>query len=237
MDSLPVHRQVLNHCIEALYSTFATYSLSANFGDCPQWLRPETVEAIRTKPLRELTAADLNTYVDHVWYCGTESDYMHLLPRILELFATSNLYVTPDMLFLDLASDKWSEAEQAAIRAYVVALWDAFLNDYTFELSADEFLCGVTRMFPDLSVFLDPWDAQESVSSLRQLAAFAHDVSYAYCWKSRPAQLQQVTTWLLRPQIIERLEAAAFAYEAEPFADEFFGAVDVLNNWKSQIQG
>jgi hypothetical protein len=225
----------LTTIIETLYAIFAPYPLTDAFGDC-SWLKAETVQAIRSKPLRSLDASDLEVYVDHVWYCGGEPNYRHFLPRILDLFASGHLILfSVEMLLYDLASDKWSDAEHDAIHAYLLALWDAMLASIDFITGADELLCGLSCHFPDLSIFLDDWDTNHAVDSLRQLAAFAADAGYCFAWNRHPTQLHQVTAWLLRPHTTTRLESALDQYANAPFAEEFLDAIIALNNWRANF--
>ena len=236
MNAKPGDLQDLAEVLESCYRTFSSYSLSMNFGKCV-WLSPEIVHAIRVKPLGKLEAIDLNIYANHASSCGNRNDFNYLLPRILELFSTGNLEIIPEMLSLNLANSGWTTGEREIIDSYLLALWNALVNTFPFFLGPDEYLCSLAMIYPDLSLFLNLWDSNQSLPSLRQLAEFAASAGYCPSWQGHPNQLNQVTEWLLRPELIAVLEDAAGQFASAALAEEFLEAAVALHNWKANFMG
>jgi hypothetical protein len=234
MNAKPGDLQDLAQVIASLYRSFASYSLSANFGD-GAWLSAEAIQAIRVKPLRELKAIDLDIYANHATSCGNWDDFKYLLPRILELFSAGSLDIIPEMLFLNLADDGWTGVEHEIIDSYLLALWNVLINSFPFFLGPDEYLCSLALIYPDLSLFLNFWDSNHTLPSLRQLAQFATEASYCPSWQTRPIQLKQVTAWLLRPELIQTLEDAVEQYGSDAFVDEFLAASEAIQTWKANF--
>src|SRR5688572_11844593 len=88
-DLLPGRRQALAEAIEALYVAFGRYTLHHPVVGCPCCTSAEDDRLVRSKPLRRLTAADLERFAfNAVSTLGTVGDFKHFLPRLLELAAT-----------------------------------------------------------------------------------------------------------------------------------------------------
>jgi hypothetical protein len=223
----------LQTTIDNLYTVFAPYrSLSSRFGDC-DWLPESAVTVLRRKSLRELIPSDLDVYVNHLWMCGDENDFMHFLPRLAELFIAGELVITAEMFFPNLRYDKWAENERKAVDTFLRESWLALLGAFPFPFEPDEFLCGLAQVMTDLTPLLVVWDQQETLSSLRQLCLFIQHATYCSEWGQHPRQKQQVIDWLFRPQTMERLNQAASAYQNQPFYVEFLEAAETLAHWIS----
>jgi hypothetical protein len=223
--------------IQKLYDVFTSYSLGEKFGNC-DWLQKEAIQTIKLKPLRTLTSQDVSSYVSHAWSCGSESDFKYLLPRILELFALGELEdtVTPDLFLGSLPHNSWPKDEREVIDAFLIEVWASLMNTFPFPYEPDEFLCGLAQIYPDLKKFLDFWQGNISQPALRQLALFVAHATYCGSWEQRPAQKQQITTWLLSPSVIKMLEKGSVAFKDQPFNAELLEAINIIKQWQNAFK-
>lgn len=162
----------LAHAIDALYATFAAVSKPAIIDGCECCWDAAQAEAILASPLRALTADCLSEYAASVFLTvGDVADFRYLLPRILEIGATTG-FSWPDTEVL-LGKLKlagwvdWSEHEQAAIQALLDAWFEKVLSEKPCECAdriwwheGDSLLCGLAGagldLDPYLSRLLDP---------------------------------------------------------------------------------
>ena len=68
---------------------------------------------------------------------------------------------------------KWTLQEQNAIEEYLMAWWKYILASDSKTVYADECLTGIAQIMDDMKPFLRVWERDQSISALRQLAAFA----------------------------------------------------------------
>ena len=116
--------------VERVYAVFRRYPLGKVDG-CPCCVDPEEVAALRARGLGDHDERTLGRYYRKsmsTW--GTEEDFKHFLPRILELLVTK----APDFAIeigLDSLPHKlvqagwrqWPEEERAAVREVLLGAW------------------------------------------------------------------------------------------------------------------
>ena len=120
--------QQLNDIIINLYACFASYTVEHPIAGSPISVRPEWQKKLGEKPLRELDAEILDIYVmkaTSTW--GTEHDFKHFLPRLLELIAQNKLLFW-DMVFRNFASSKPPYEEQKIFEDYLFIIWKYLLS-------------------------------------------------------------------------------------------------------------
>ena len=129
---------MLRAAIEHLYATFSGYRVTDYEALCIFDFGPteEELESV-SAPLREVPLAVVRSmeFYDPSWESwGTEAEVKHFLPRILELVADDPgiLWGSAFSLFkykLHGALTGWSEAEAAALRAWIEATLDHHLAE------------------------------------------------------------------------------------------------------------
>lgn len=129
-----LHGIELSRAVEALYDRFEAYPLRDPIDACPHCQLDAAERQLHSRPLRELTWADLRAYCPKaITSFGDVSDFKHFLPRILELYVTDHRGA-PSCLFvmfgkLDQAEwMNWPTEESSAVRA-LVEIWKRVLTD------------------------------------------------------------------------------------------------------------
>ena len=228
------HREAqLKDTIENLYKVFAAYPLPSRINSCPCCLTDADNQRLLRTPLRELTSEGLREYADSVlltW--GTECEFKHFLPRVLECLAMDDRCLLCTETFVGRLGEyhgawrTWPTSEQAALTAFFAAWWRAILvfpcgsrrND------PETFLCAVSFIYDDLSPFLDVWAADDNFVAAQQLAELLHGqgnhilmkgkLENAF-WGGESKQMRQVIAWLATPSVHDLLENAFFRLTGE----------------------
>ena len=199
-------KQALAEAIEGLYATFSGYPLAQRIEGCPCCVSDEDESSLHRKPLRELTAEDTRRYATKAlttW--GTESDFKHFLPHLLELVTEEDSIaceVDLEVLFGKLHYAKWNawpEQERAAVRRYLMALWLFVLSVPMEAVAIDEYLCAIGQAEEDLSSCLDAWQNLQADIAINYLIEFVASEDSLHkgrltnaFWQGRREQMSQV---------------------------------------------
>ena len=159
----------LPDALSALYDTFSGVPKPSAVPGCPCCQDQAKLCVLVKKPLRELTADELCDYGCSVFLtAGSEADFHYLLPRLLEVGATTpGWWPSPEVLLgkLKLAGWKaWPVPERRAVQTVLDAWYDTLFalsadieqsgwSDFASEF--DEFVCGVGRAGADVGPYLD----------------------------------------------------------------------------------
>jgi hypothetical protein len=238
----PAPRQKLAEAIENLYATFSEFRLGGPMDGHPP-LPPAKEERLQTIPLRHLTPDDLDQYAFRaLTTVGTEEQFKHFLPRLLEITAYEGSvgYVDIQIVLGKLEYAHWtfwSVQERQAIERYLWALWESVLAQFPSEPDIEALLCGIGRVVDDLTPFLNVWLRGAESSAISHLHGFIeanlrgllkkHRITNAFCDEREP-QMMQVVNWLAQPALTERLEQMFFEYSQEPIAEQLSQLVEYL---------
>ncbi len=225
-----VEANSLRDAIERLYVVFQRYRLEENPSGAPS-VNEEDHAMIRSRSLRELTLHELHRYAFKAmttW--GTEDDFKHLLPRLLELLAQHGNDLNDVEVVLGKLSYarwlSWPGEEILAICSYMMALWQAVLYVNAAPLSADECLCSINRTGTDIEPYLACWNIAESKSAAAHFAEFVRwhtphwrrkgvrarwNLAEGW-WGESPVGAAQVKSWLLDSKRLDELETAFFRF-------------------------
>lgn len=237
----------LASAVESLYAAFQGYPLHSSTNPCICCHNPNDERQLHTKPLRRLSAEDLYLYtMDAVLVWGGRDDFRHFLPRIFEVVVSSDDYVFVDreIVFSKLFHAEWHiwpEIERDAVRRFLFALWRAVMettpgND---PYGADElasWLCAIAQAEADLSAYLGEWMQPSSASANWNLAAAITRAGLSSAtgrhanafWQGHDDQLRQVSEWLNRHEVRQKLEGAIETFIEEPFSEELYSALLML---------
>lgn len=127
---------------------------------CPCCIDRKTAGLGHSKPLRELTSAELGPYAASVFLTvGAELDFRYFLPRILELSAReAGWYPTPEIVLgkLELARwQTWPEKDRGAVQDFIEAWWERLLSEEDDAGQLDGVICGIARSGLDIDPFLE----------------------------------------------------------------------------------
>jgi hypothetical protein len=160
---------LLIEAVEKLYQVFSTYPLNLEMDHCPHCVFFEDIERITNRPLRELSAQDLEEYSRKAmttW--GDNRDFRHFLPRLFELLPhPSEALLDPETIFGKLNYGEWSEwpeEERKAIIEYCDKLWRYVLSSRGPIDPVEDYLRGIAQVIDDLEPYLIYW--QESIQKL-----------------------------------------------------------------------
>lgn len=212
----------MSDVIEVLYEVFRPYRLRTAIDGCLHCVTAGMSEELLSTPLRQLTAKQLSSFsLKAMTTWGTQQDFKHFLPRLLEL-----AYIDPleldwlEAFFgkLEMASwREWPASERMAIEEYLQQWWSTVLarpRKYAFDESADSVLCALSRTGVDLQRFLDRWAGDESESSLQHLCVFVLNNYESIRKKQRPVNSfwslgspgeNVVVSWLESTVVSERI--------------------------------
>jgi len=191
----------LDEAIDELYREFARYSRPAVIDYCPHCRTGKDVAGLLTTPLRGLAAADLDSYVLHLFgTIGDEADFRYLLPRLLELLAAGEFDEwTAEVLFRKACG----RVHHPAFDAYLRALWHAAA------MAPSVFLAEICAAGRDCAPFLDSWTGP--VTGLADLVANPHRCDALERWLAGPVPPQVLEDAVLieiDPDVLTRLSSA-----------------------------
>lgn len=198
---------------------------------CPCCADHAELRRLSVTPLPELSRAELEKYSwDAIWTVGSEDDYRHFTPRLLELMVREDAF-QPEVVAkkLILAGWRnWSQLEQSAIEAFLNAYWDATLQIDSSWCPAEDAICVLGNALDDLNPLLNRWVTTTEPSALKQLVLFAKDQCSNAFWSERPEQMQQVLGWLSSPKTLDVLENRWLADPDGPLAKLLNDVVEIL---------
>lgn len=234
----------LKTAIERLYETFAPYTAPVHPAYCEHCVtEPEDV-VLRTKPIRELSAQELERYAfKAISTWGTVEQFKHLLPRLFELVTENEFgFAPPEILFKKPRYGEfatWPDRERHALQFYCDSLWRCALANYPLNKtipafgSIDDCLCSVAQVVDDLGLMLALWD-QDATTNTLHLADFAAEnastmresskLSNAF-WDERPNQVKQVIDWFMTHDFAMVFDLVEIGTMPSEFREELVRAI------------
>ncbi|GAA3594592.1 hypothetical protein Q4Q39_06955 [Flavivirga amylovorans] len=132
----------LKESIDNLYTVFSGYIIRGNlrYRSCECCVSDEEIKLLLSKPLKELSANDLNHFMaSAITTFGGVEDYKHFLPRILELIVDNSDVVDDFLTYEKLNYSEWlnwNTEEIVALKSFFEALLINAL-DKDFEIIDD----------------------------------------------------------------------------------------------------
>ena len=210
----------LQHSISALYQAFAAYRTPKAMDACACCIDGAANSRLLSRSLRQLSSDDLSHYSRKAmttW--GTQTDFKHFLPRLLELLALepeSGIYL--DMLIgkLEYADYlHWPDDEKEAICTFILAVRSDGLSKYPYHIPIDELVLSLARTGDKLHEFLIRWIERGDRTAIYHLADFVQSVSFKLDANGTPILIdatpetaKQLRDWLVSREVLERLQEA-----------------------------
>lgn len=225
--------------VRQLYAAFKSRTLKTQMSGCECCASHSELKHLSFTPLSELDAGELDRYVWHaIGTVGTENDFRHFVPRILELMAGENPFqeeVVAEKLSLAHWTE-WTLAEQSAIKRFFDVYWDTTLEKPNWQRTANDAVCVLGGVFEKLQPFLDRWIRCEHVIGLNQLAEFAANeavnASSGFInqpfWHNRQEQMKQVASWLISAETMKTLEDRWLANPQGSTADALLKTIELI---------
>ncbi|AFZ69765.1 hypothetical protein [Deinococcus peraridilitoris] len=210
----------LNNAIREVYDVFSRYHLPEDIEMSPYRDPEREIGPLKLKPLRQVEAADLESYANHALTTVGDVDlFRYALPRLLELCTQGALTTEVEILLSKLRYGEWAtwpEQEQESIQRLLGAWWNELLYESVdFDNGkAHETLCGIAQAVDDLTPYLEIWEGHEGPTATDQIARVFNTmyngnkgrfVAGAF-WAGRATQAEQVWQWMTRSVVLDRLQ-------------------------------
>ena len=224
---------------ERLYAAFAGYRVRHAMEACPCCVTDDDQRRLLSKPLRDLSADDLDLYAYKAmttW--GTVADFKHFLPRLLELASNDT-----DAGLLDIVglADKlcyghwseWPQDEREAVADWMAAVWNSLLQTYPSGILASDLLLAADELGLELHPFVDRLFEAGSLAAARHLAQVASSGAWWGSFSRKDVVRAKLYGAVISPRTLEALEAAFFDHAEEECATELAEAADMV---RSELQ-
>jgi hypothetical protein len=202
----------LREAIDNLYSVFGQYGRPDRFDACICCMDDLEKTIMLSTPLTDLTADNLRSYTSSLFHTvGGIEDFRYFLPRILEIYTTSDfLYPDVEIVLKKLAlADwlNWPQADQAAVVAVIDAKFNELINDPDFdEYAFDSWICAIGSCVETITPYLDRFlkaGREEDLMAYvnKNLSAFnKHKLSNSF-WEKGSRNEQLALEWFQNDQI------------------------------------
>ena len=243
----------LSAAIKTLYRVFEKYPLALKMDGSPYTIEEGDDRVFHRVALWNLTSEDLQKFAYRAlttW--GTEDDFKHFLPRLLELMATDEEWLpNHEMMGGKLHYAEWlswPEDEVSAIRSFLQAWWIDALSKPVQKFDSCDNLGPILGVFAqadiDLKPYIEAWRADQSLNSAFHLTLFYQQGIAPFVkpsgqielswWKQRESQKTQLMEWLFDARTIEFLEQKSKEPGIGLFAEEMRTAIEELQVLRNQ---
>lgn len=188
--------------IEHLYDVFSRYQCPRRLEGCPCCTSPAVAEPLVRKPLRTLSAPELDHYASKAlttW--GTLDDYKYFIPRIVELIDDGSLHWCTEITlgkFQYGGFRDWPVTEQRAVRDFIFGAWRAAVQASDTD-RADALLCRAARLLDDVTPLLNYADTSAPEFKSAYAAGHSHQTKRKLLnsfWEVSTQNYQRVLSWL-----------------------------------------
>lgn len=229
MDEIETAQVTLAAAVTGLNTEFSSYSHNHEMDFCPHCVSKADVALLYARPLRELTAPDLEKYAFKAmttW--GDLDDFKHFLPRIFELLTAPpevTLEVDPQIVIGKLGYARWKtwpETEQTAIISFLKAwLHWRLISEFSYSSYSELSNCleSIAVVEENFAPYLSIWRTDFFASNRARLNTagfldFSQDALYKgkLAWAANPSQAAQIINWLLEPEVLPLLEKTALEF-------------------------
>ena len=213
----------MHDTVANLYETFKGYRIGTNFGQGDTFIRPEQVAKVTARPLRELSASDLDVFaLKTMTTWGSVQQFKHFLPRLFELLLDDwETFSFPEVLVEKLSYGewkKWPAREQTAVKEFLGYFWTYQLKmplNYDGEGRIGEVLSAIFEVTGNLEPYLEIINSFDDVHVAHHLREIIDsNAPQILAKKSKMgllAQSDQFVQWLASDQVrnfMQRHESA-----------------------------
>ena len=162
--------------IDGAYDAFAPYERPAVLDAAPSRDGAAILRTLSAAPLRHLSGEQIGPYSGWaITTVGSEEDYKHFLPRILEQAVRDPAWMgtDPAVIAQRLARAEWRtwpRTERDAVCGLYWAAWEQARQSHPDETSASDWLCGLGALGEDIGKALAQWLSPPSAHAALQVA-------------------------------------------------------------------
>ena len=147
----------LSSPFESLYLAFSSIKKPRIINGCPCCIQEKKFDVLLSKPLRELTSDDLNSYCWSAFFTvGSKGDYTYLLPRILEITLIEESFAdfeSTGKAISNLDKSKWTKDQKDSFISVFFYSLEKILNEESY-WKLDGFICGCVKAGLEISPLL-----------------------------------------------------------------------------------
>ncbi|MEQ9078108.1 MAG: hypothetical protein RLP09_29855 [Sandaracinaceae bacterium] len=236
---------MIDAAVDDLYAAFARRPAPKRMHACPCCVRDDEVARLLSKPVSELCADDLGRYpfkAMSTW--GSEGDYAHFLPRILELVVRGEDAGLPGLALEvvirkmhDAGFEAWPEPERSAVRA----LFDAWADDVLSRPGDAIFwLEEASPMLADPAAFVRRWaarpDAPREIAEAMSQRWFGQgdfwSLEVPAGWRGTPASGAALLALFRAPETQAAMERALSESDDAALTAELAFALEMLELYR-----
>jgi hypothetical protein len=165
--------------LQQAYQVFANLPRPAHLEAAPHRDGDRMLSSLTAAPLRELTGEQIGPYAGcAITTVGSERDYRHFLPRILELAVQEPVWIgaEPPVIAGRLKRADWETWPADQRDAGLLVFQEAFrwaMEAHPNDADASNWLCGVATLNASVGELLAVWRHSRSPNAALQLASFA----------------------------------------------------------------
>ncbi|HTQ14457.1 MAG TPA: hypothetical protein VMH86_11335 [Rhizomicrobium sp.] len=170
----------LRLALEAAYKAFSSVPFPRYLETSPLRDGGKILRTLAAAPLRHLTSEQVGPYAGWaITTVGSEMDYRHFLPRILELAVESptHLGLMAPVIAGRITLGNWihwpARQHDTVLEVFRTAFERAVETHPDEGLSAPEWLCGLAKLGCSIDAHLTFWRNSTSPNAALQLALFA----------------------------------------------------------------
>lgn len=242
--------QRLSIAIDNLYTVFSRYKSNPHMAGSPLYEHlDEWNSLLFSKPLRELTSADLSRFAGKVittW--GDTDDLKHFLPRLLELTALIDTPYEVEVLYhkVEMAGLKlWDSGEQYAVNQCSIAMWENLLLDNSdrAEWEFRSYFATLAHFYPRFDELTAIWMKDNSFSSIKHLTNYIYDEYHnLFMKKHNPGNekgflnIESFKGWLLSDSMAQKLTDAFYQFEQTAIAEKISWSLKIIEYEKRSAQ-
>ncbi|NBE81230.1 hypothetical protein [Micromonospora rubida] len=215
--------------VERLYAAFAHHPLPADMAACEHCVDPAEVALFARTPLRKLAPDQLGTYLIHPGTWGDGTEFPHLLPRLLEAYATGEMEEGghwPDSVTRRISGQwqTWPAPERDAVEHFVRVWWHRALDGYPSVTPVGDLLDAIAELGVDVGPYLAEFAAVPGEAPARHLAdVVSHWMRGSYLHDGAEESMRR---WLAGPTPVDVLLSAAVASASPEIAAELADAAE-----------
>ena len=209
---------ILANAIERLYHAFDRPAPRSVEG-CDCCMSPAERDALLAKPLRELSAPELESYAfSAVLTVGDGDDLRYFWPRLVELALEGELVTDREIVFAQPVyaewRARWSAAEQEAVEGLAHAIVEWMAEEELEPVDVDEWICALGRLGGDVTRYLDPLltPTTAAATNLRGFYEWnARDLRRGELWNAfweKEPGAAHLVAWFGRPDVGAAIDRA-----------------------------
>jgi hypothetical protein len=210
----------VSQAIENVYLAFASELKPRQIEACPCCVDHEAIRSLLNTPLRELSAQQLSGYTSSVLLTvGSETDFRHFLPRILEISLTDeHSYLDVEIILgkLPRASwHRWPQKQRDTLIALFRAVFEASIQDPEEPgWKIDTWICALALAGAELTRFLEMLLRPEAAAALiefhdlnSQKLLMKGKLANAF-WNGHADEMKAVAVWLKSSAVVTAVDRA-----------------------------